>query len=209
MASLLLEHHHAQEPADGTRGPGLLPSRCIGLPLREHCSPRLGAAGDDRACIVGSCSPEGAPARDRGFESFSVTHRLVPPFDLPNARYQSADHSSQTNDEDVGEHSFNQGAYSLTNPTHMSLRRYILQLTWADLVLAILIKAGYAVTLQRLYSYVGLYPVNLRGIPTWKATVRRTLKELRDKGLAVHVRRGVWQYQATDPAAATPQESAA
>lgn len=36
--------------------------------------------------------------------------------------------------------------------------------------------------------------------PTWKATVRRTVQDLRDKGLSLHVAKGEWQYLSPDQA---------
>lgn len=76
--------------------------------------------------------------------------------------------------------------------------------TWADLVLGILREAdarGETMLLPALYQAVQRRAQGrLATCPTWKATVRRTVQDLRDKGLSLHVAKGEWQYLSPDQA---------
>ena len=76
--------------------------------------------------------------------------------------------------------------------------------TWADLVLGILREAdarGETMLLGALYQAVQRRAQGrLATCPTWKATVRRTVQDLRDKGLLLHFAKGEWRYLSPDQA---------
>ena len=87
-----------------------------------------------------------------------------------------------------------------------SRRIQLLPDTWAGIVLGILVNSQREISLPELYQLVEqTAPERLANNPTWRATVRRTLQNLGDKGRAVQIAKGVWKYQAHDqPAAETP-----
>lgn len=80
--------------------------------------------------------------------------------------------------------------------------------SWAGLVLGILRDVQCEITLPVLYELIEQKAKDRLGtIPTWKATVRRTVQDLRDWGFAVQVVKGVWQYRAEpETATTTPAE---
>lgn len=127
----------------------------------------------------------------------------------PTRTKRYADRSSVHDGEGVEPYDSHQGSYLISNPYRMKTRRTPIRPdTWAGVVLSLLKEAECQVPLPALYELVEQKATSrLATVPTWKATVRRTVQDLRDWGLAVQVTKGVWQYRAEqDTAAPVPEQ---
>lgn len=215
MASIL-GYVIAQESAEGARRPGQ-PCPCAASAHRA-VEDRLHRHRRENSGMI---QLAGLGRRLRlavGLRAWSLWNRsasppwLAPPFfDTPtrpaNAlivrRRQTAGRWSRTAPTRARTHS--------PNPILMSTERTPSNIrpdSWAGIVLGILRMKKHALPLPALYELVERKAKKrLAANPTWKATVRRTVQDLRDKDLAVQVEKGVWQYLASDRSVAKRRKS--
>lgn len=198
----ILGHYLAQESAEGARGPVSYaltprPLSLLRMQLTGTAAPSLGMAQ-----FVG---PKKCHRQEMGSRAWSAESRsasppwLTPLFFNTSTRVRNALtlRRQPTAKRTKGTTPSRARVYSLTLQCMKIRRTPIRPETWAGLVLGILRDVQDEIALPALYKLVEQKAKDrLATIPTWQATVRRTVQDLRDWGLAVQVRKAVWQFRA-------------
>lgn len=199
--AIILVRSIAQASAEGARRPVsyALTPRPLTL-LRMHLTgtavPSLGMA---QLAVPRKCRRQEMGSRAWSAESRSASPPwLTPPFFNTSTRVRDALTVCRqpTAKRTKGTTPSRARVYSLTLQCMKIRRTPIRPETWAGLVLGILRDVQDEIALPALYKLVEQKAKDrLATIPTWQATVRRTVQDLRDWGLAVQVRKGVWQFR--------------